>query len=100
MCNFFDEESILKDLSGLIAIKSVKGDCGEVTEKYPLGKAFLCQHSWYGIQKTTAKNSVENERQKLCKSNKSFEPDGILIIFKALTSSNCKLPHRFVTKGS
>ena len=39
--------------------------CGKMTDfkgkKYPLGKAFLCQHSWYGIQKTTAKNNVERK---------------------------------------
>lgn len=34
----FDEKSFLEDLSGLIEIKSVKGSCGEVNEKYPLGE--------------------------------------------------------------
>ena len=34
----FDEKSFLSDLSGLIEIKSVKGDCGEVNSEYPLGK--------------------------------------------------------------
>ena len=38
MNNYFDEEKFLKELYGLIAIKSVRGNCGEVTEDYPLGK--------------------------------------------------------------
>lgn len=34
----FNEKQIISHLSRLIEIKSVKGDCGEVSEKYPLGK--------------------------------------------------------------
>lgn len=34
----FDEKSFISDLSGMIEIKSVKGDCGAVNEKYPLGE--------------------------------------------------------------
>lgn len=34
----FDEQSFLNDLKGLLRIKSVNGDCGEVTEKAPLGQ--------------------------------------------------------------
>lgn len=38
MTENFDINAIFSDLSGLISIKSVKGNCGEVNEEYPLGK--------------------------------------------------------------
>ena len=38
MENYYNEKQFVSDLSGLIEIKSVKGNCGDVTEKYPLGE--------------------------------------------------------------
>lgn len=38
MTERIDINAALSDLAGLIAIKSVKGSCGEVNDKYPLGK--------------------------------------------------------------